>query len=86
MILDKSSAIDHRTIGGEAFVITAEDSRIHSLNETASFVFDRCDGKTPIAHIVDALVETFDVQKQQAEEDVSGFVRDLLARGMLVER
>ncbi len=83
-ILDKSPTIDHRTIGGEAFIISAEDSRIHSLNDTASFIFDRCDGKTPLRAIVGALSEAFEVTPEVAWEDTRALVEELLSRGMLV--
>jgi hypothetical protein len=83
MYFDKSPAIDHRSIGGEAFIITAEDSKIHSLNAVGTWVFDRCDGKTSFDDIVRSVVEEFAVGEEEAGRDVRAFIDLLLARGML---
>jgi hypothetical protein len=83
---DKSPQIDHRTIGGEAFIITAADSKIHSLNAVGSFVFDLCDGKTGIETIVRAVVAEFEVDEAQARSDVEAFLASLEQRGMVVRQ
>ncbi|MCC6809647.1 MAG: PqqD family protein [Deltaproteobacteria bacterium] len=83
MYFDKSPDIDHRTIGGEAFIITAEDSKIHSLNAVGTWVFDRCDGKTSLAAIVDSVVEEFSVERETAANDVEKFIHSLETRGMI---
>jgi hypothetical protein len=83
MHFDKSPDIDHRTIGGEAFIITAADSKIHSLNAVATCIFDRCDGKTPVDAIVDAVIAAFEVERDVAERDVRAFLQALLERGMV---
>lgn len=83
MIFDKSPDIDHRTIGGEAFIITAEDSKIHSLNAVGTWVFDRLDGKTSLEDIVRSVVDEFAVETNEAERDVRAFIQALLERGMV---
>lgn len=83
MIFDKSADIDHRTIGGEAFVITTADSQIHSFNPVGTFVFDRCDGKTSVDALVRAVTLEFEVDEPTARRDVEQFCRVLEARGML---
>lgn len=85
MRLEKSPDIDHRTIGGEAFVITAVDSRIHSFNAVGTWIFDRCDGRTEVAEIVRSVVDEFEVAAEVAERDVRAFVASLLERGMVRE-
>ncbi len=81
---DKSPLIDHRTIGGEAFIITASDSKIHSLNAVGTFVFECCDGKTELAEIVRSVVAEFEVDEAQARADVQAFLASLEQRGMVV--
>ena len=85
MPFDKSPQIDHRTIGGEAFIITASDSKIHSLNAVGTFVFDCCDGKTETAAIIQAVVAEFEVDEAQARADVNAFLASLEQRKMVVE-
>lgn len=85
MRLEKSPDIDHRTIGGEAFVITAADSKIHSFNAVGTWIFDRCDGQTELDEIVRSVVAEFEVAADVAERDVRAFVASLIARGMVRE-
>jgi hypothetical protein len=86
MIFDKSPDIDHRTIGGEAFVITGGNAKIHSMNEVGTFVFDACDGATDVIVIVERVVEAFEVNWETAQADVTAFVLALEQRGMLRRR
>lgn len=72
-----------RTVAGEAVVITPHDSVIHSLNETATFVWDRADGRKTLAAILEEFREVFDVELAVLEADVSNFVQEAQARGML---
>jgi hypothetical protein len=82
-IYDKHPTIDHRTIGGEGFIITPGSSQIHSLNPVATFIFDLFDGQTTLADVVSKVVSEFEVEPEQAEADVLAFVLLLEQRGML---
>ena len=41
-----------RSIGGEMMIMSARDSTLFSLNETATAIWQAADGVTPLAEIV----------------------------------
>ena len=47
---------------------------LYNLNRVGTFIWERLDGRTRGADIVEALVERFEVEREQAEEDYRGFV------------
>jgi hypothetical protein len=61
------------------------EDEIYTLNETGRAIWDRLDGRTPLATIATALATEFDAPAGEIERDVLGLVAELLRRGMLVE-
>ena len=72
-----------RTIDGEAVVITPHDSTLHTLNETATFIWDRADGTRTLQTIAKELVEEFDVDDETARNDAEAFVRSAVEKGLM---
>jgi hypothetical protein len=68
---------------GRAVIITPEDSRLHTLNEVGTLVWEAADGRTSIAEIIRRVCREFDVTAERAAADVDAFVDDLVARGLL---
>ena len=73
-----------RTIDGEAIVITPGDSTLHTLNTTATFIWDRADGTRTLAQIAGELLEEYDVDEATLREDALAFVLDAVTRGLLL--
>lgn len=80
-----------REIAGEILIIPlaagigdAEDE-LFSLNETGKIIWERLDGEKNLGELVKDLSEEFEVSAKEIEEDVIGFVVELLKRGMLVD-
>ncbi len=73
-----------RTIDGEAIVITPEDSTLHTLNDTATFIWDRADGTRTLDAIVVEMLEEFEVDEETLRADALVFVDDALARNLLL--
>jgi len=59
--------------------------RIFALNPVAEFVWARLDGATAVNTIVDQVVAEFDVERNQAEQDVSEFLTEMKEAGLVVE-
>ncbi len=78
---DKRTA--SRTIAGEAIVLTPMDSKIHSLNETGSRVWELLAEKQTVGQIVAQIHREFKVSEEQASADVIAFLEALAARGMV---
>ena len=80
----RSSAVAARKLGTETIIMSAVDSTLFSLNETASLIWHAADGKTPLSEIVHrAICGEFDVPCDQAHCDAAELVEELAHRGIL---
>ena len=73
-----------RTIDGEALVITPEDSRLHTLNETATYIWDRADGSRTLEAIAAEMADAFEVDPATLRAEAVAFVEDAVQRGLMV--
>lgn len=73
-----------RTIDGEAIVITPHDSTLHTLNDTATFIWDRADGTRTLEAIARELTDEFDVDVDTLKQDALAFVEDAVKKGLLL--
>jgi hypothetical protein len=55
----------------------AEVDCLYNLNRVGTFIWESLDGRTRGSEIVEAVVERFEVAREQAEEDYRGFVVSL---------
>jgi Coenzyme PQQ synthesis protein D (PqqD) len=74
-----------RTVGQELLLLDTENNQVHQLNETATFIWQRCD-ETPsaedLAHLIAA---EYSVDAQVAKEDAVEVLRKLQELKLLVE-
>lgn len=72
-----------REIEGRVVVISPEDSVVHELNETASFIWKHADGGRDVAEIASLLSEEFSVDALQAKADTEGLLERLVQKGLV---
>ena len=77
-----------RKIAGETIVVPirgklADMQSIYALNPVAEFVWEQLDGSRSLDEIAGAVVNQFDVGKEQAQSDVREFVSELAAAGLV---
>jgi hypothetical protein len=72
-----------REIGDETIILSEEGNMIHMLNEVGSFIWKKIDGVRTLESIVELLTSEFDVSDAQAAQDVSAFVAELSAKGLV---
>ncbi len=72
-----------RTIDGEAIVITPHDSTLHTLNTTATFIWDRADGSRTLEAIAQEMLEEFDVEEDVLRADALAFVEEAVSKGLM---
>ena len=77
-----------RDILGETLLVpistaVADMDNVYALNETGAFVWQRLDGATPVADILDAVIETFDAESDAVSEDVAALLEDLASCGLI---
>jgi hypothetical protein len=79
----RRSDVRIRIIDGETVVLDRHGGLIHQFNQTASHIWERCDGKSTVAHIAQQLAEAFDVDPEIAANDVAAIVQRLQELGLL---
>ena len=73
-----------RSIGGEMMIMSARDSMLFSLNETATAIWQAADGATPLAELVQRSVcARFEVDAATALRDAEELVEGLAQHGIL---
>jgi hypothetical protein len=86
-----SEDIVSREIEGEILIVPLisgigdVEDELFSLNETGKIIWDRLDGEKSLGDLVNELSAEFGAPAEEIEEDVIGFVAELLKRGILVD-
>jgi hypothetical protein len=70
-------------VDGEVVVLDRQAGLIHQLNQTASYIWDRCDGQSTVAEIANQLAAAFDVGADTAVQDVAITITQLQSLGLL---
>jgi hypothetical protein len=81
----RSTAVAARQLGAEMIIMSAADSTLFSLNETAAVIWRAADGKTPLSEIVQHHVcKEFDVAPEEALRDADELTEELARHGLLL--
>jgi hypothetical protein len=80
----RTKEVAARSIGNEMMIMSARDSTLFSLNETATAIWQAADGVTPLAEIVERSVcANFEVDPATALRDAEELVEGLSRHGIL---
>jgi hypothetical protein len=82
-VLVKNPSAAYRVYEGKATVVLLERAEVKVVNEAGSLVWDRIDGKRTLGEIVQTVIDEFDVDPEQARNDVLEFVASLREHGMV---
>ena len=80
-----------REIEGELVIIPLTagigdvEDELFSLNETGRAIWDKLDEKKTLNDLVEELSKEFKAEKGELEQDVAGFLKELLKRGIVIE-
>ena len=81
----RSTQIAARLLDGEMMIMSAVDSTLFTLNETATAIWNAADGVTPLREIVEQKVcQEFEVPPEAAYQDALSLVEELAQRGILL--
>ncbi len=69
--------VSSRIVDGEVVVLDHANERIHQLNTTAGFVWNRLDGSMSAERVAAELTQHFEVDEQRALTDVRRIVAQL---------
>ncbi len=78
-----SSKLPWRKLDNEVFAITPDDGFLHTLNETASFIWELIDGKLSLGEIEARVLSEFEVNAAELRHDLVAFVNLLEEKEML---
>jgi len=79
----RRSDLLERQLADGFVVYDPHSERVHVLNESARFVWVRCDERSTAAEIVAEVVEATGTPTAQAAEDVFGALSDFLSENLL---
>jgi hypothetical protein len=79
----RRSDLNVRMVDGETIVLDRSGGFVHQLNQTASYIWDCCDGTSTIAAMSTQLAEAFDVTLETAETDVVRVIDQLRQLNLL---
>jgi hypothetical protein len=86
----KKDQIAGRNIAGDSFLIPvcgqpSDMENIFVLNPLADFIWQRLDGRQTLAAILAVIIENFDVKVEQAQDDMTELIGQLLGNGLIEE-
>jgi hypothetical protein len=79
----KRNDVNARTIDLEIVALDRQNGSIHQLNQTASFVWEQCDGESTLEEIAKRMTEAFEVDFSTAISDVRKVIQQLNDIGLL---
>ena len=68
---------------GEAVLLNAQTGRYYGLNDVGTRIWTLVAEPTPVADVVEALKDEYDVDPVQLEGDILRFVEDMVARRLV---
>jgi putative nucleotidyltransferase-like protein/coenzyme PQQ synthesis protein D (PqqD) len=82
----RRSGLRVRAVDGDMVILDRQRQLVHQINQTARFIWDRCDGQHTTLHIARELAQAFDVDPLSAQKDVATAVRRLESVGLVETR
>ena len=86
----KAEKIASRSIAGETLLVPisgklADMQRIFALNSVAEYIWKRLDGEKLLGDIRDEVLSHFDVDSEQAGNDIQDFISQLKKENLIIE-
>jgi hypothetical protein len=79
-------ALIERELEDGVLLLDTESGRIHQLNETAGFIWRRCQGAATPAEIASSMAQEYGVDHAVAARDVEELLAKLKALSLVVDR
>lgn len=74
MFPKRRADVTTRDVRGETLILDRKHEEVHQLNNTASYIWQRCDGKASVAEIALSMAHDYGVAPGDAEQDVAGLI------------
>ena len=73
-----------RLVDGEAVIVLPGEGMVKVLNAVGSRVWELADGARTVGEMVETIHDEYDVDREQAQEDVVEFVSTMVAANLLI--
>lgn len=80
----KNPALAWREIDDETVIISPNDSVMHELNDTGSFLWKNIDGKKSAAELAELLAENYEVTPDIALSDTQALLDEMSSRKLVM--
>lgn len=84
-MLQRNSSILWRELDGEAVLLSPSAGSSYNLNSVGTFIWKRLNGKHTPADIATAICEVYEVEFEQALQDVQAILADMRTNNLLSE-
>jgi hypothetical protein len=84
VLWQKNPALAWREIDEETVIISPNDSVMHELNDTGSFLWKNIDGKKSAAELAELLVASYEVTPDIALSDTQSLLEEMSSRKLVV--
>lgn len=75
-----------KEMGDETVLYDQTLNLVHSLNVTASIIWELCDGEKGLDEIIQGILEKFDVDEKTARKDTEKTLAEFKEKGFLIEK
>jgi phage major head subunit gpT-like protein len=87
-LFTRSRSVVSRVVAGETLIVPVRGkvgdlASIYSFNGTGSLIWKLLDTPRGLADLIDAVEREYEIEKQQAQKDVTQFLNDMLSVGLL---
>lgn len=79
-ILIKIEGITVREMEGETIFLDPDETSIHVADEVGGFIYRQFDGKKTLEHVLQSILNEYEVDRITAETDLFNFVHNLMAQ------
>jgi hypothetical protein len=80
----KNPALAWREVDDETVIISPNDSVMHELNDTGSFLWKHIDGHRSAAELAELLVANYEVTPDMALADTQSLLQEMSSRKLVV--
>ena len=80
----KNPALAWREIDDETVIISPQDSVMHELNDTGSFLWKNIDGRKSAAQLAELLAANYEVTPDAALSDTQALLEEMSSRKLVV--
>lgn len=77
-VLTPNESCPVREVGTGLVLMAPEGTATHSLDEIGAFIWRQIDGRRTLSNIIAALIAEYEVDSDQATDDVRSFVSQLV--------